>query len=251
MTQPFAIHIKNLHIFDFLKFDVLNSRTLLLPRAENCKSESGNFFAIFCWVKIPSTISARTNKQRDVIQGSIDPAAAAAVVLVIFPGLHFGWSPPHSQHMSPGNIWACCSKHLWTKYERTCLEIARCGLSITYIKSLSVTHHCVYQEGDGFRQHVVVFGRDLGPAKESIQLVQGGHLARRSKERRGKIPGRSWPLSFSGQTCLREGELVSVFHPGVPPKTGAKWGKEILGRTYLWVKILLPALYTRDCFSVA
>ena len=104
----------------------------------------------------------RQQQKVQFIGDSIVPPDVGDLVLGLYPGLHFGFSHPHSQHMPPGNVFQTCKK----------------GRPV----SPSVTHHCIHQERDSFPQHMVVFCRYFGPAEESVELVQSSHLV---KEERG------------------------------------------------------------------
>ena len=78
------------------------------------------------------------------------------------------------------------------------------------VSSYVVTHHCVHQEGDRLSQHMVVFGGDFGPAKETVQLVQGGHLvgeARRGEEKYLLSP--DLPLFQVRLVCKKESRYRS------------------------------------------
>ena len=107
----------------------------------------------------------RQQQKVQFIGDSIVPPDVGDLVLGLYPGLHFGFSHPHSQHMPPGNVLQTCNSPLK-------------GRPV----SPSVTHHCIHQERDSFPQHMVVFCRYFGPAEESVELVQSGHLV---KEERG------------------------------------------------------------------
>ena len=105
------------------------------------------------------------------------------------------------------------------------------GLCVT--NSQAVTHHCIHEEGDGLPQHVVVFGGHLGPAEEPVQLVEGGHLARRSTERRRRkyLLGPDLSLLQVGLVCEKESRYrspIREFH-----LKGGLRRKEISGRTCL------------------
>ena len=75
-------------------------------------------------------------------------------------------------------------------------------MELACVSPYMVTHHCIHEEGDSLSQHMVVFGGDFGPAKEPVQLVQGGHLVREAR--------------LACQTRKRRGEEKYLLSPDLP-----------------------------------
>ena len=137
-------------------------------------------------------------QQKQFIRDSIVvPPDVGDLVLGLYPGLHFGFSHPHSQHMPPGNVLQTCNSPLK-------------GRPV----SPSVTHHCIHQERDSFPQHMVVFCRYFGPAEESVELVQSSHLV---KEERGVISRYlAWKPDHSRIVWGRKNPFIQSSHIELP-----------------------------------
>ena len=169
----------------------------------------------------------RQQQKVQFIGDSIVPPDVGDLVLGLYPGLHFGFSHPHSQHMPPGNVLQTCKK-----------------------RSACVTFCDSPLHPPGTWQFPSAYGRLLQILRPSRGIrgacAKQPPCQRRKGRWRTKIPGQSWPPCFSGQTCLQEGEPVSVFHPGVPPKR-----REKERSFHLRVEILLPAFHTSNSLSVA